>query len=68
VAVQSFPSNPYRDIPEFNADANEEQMPVGLIDHFRFLDGPRVSQRRNRTTARIPPPSWRGAATWSRSP
>jgi hypothetical protein len=64
----SFGANPYRAIPEFDADAEQEYMPAGLIDHFRFLDGPRVSQADNRAASRIPDLDLPGAATWSRSP
>jgi hypothetical protein len=68
VNARSFGTNPYREIPEFDADATQEYMPVGLIDHFRFLDGKRVSQAENRAVARIPDLRLPGAATWSRSP
>jgi hypothetical protein len=68
VNTQSFSGNPYHAIPEFDADATEEYMPVGLIEHFRFLDGPRVSQAQNKATARIPDLKVPGAATWSSAP
>jgi hypothetical protein len=64
----SFDANPYRGIPEFDADATEEYLPVGLIEHFRFLDGTRVSEADNKTAARIPDLTLPGAATWSDSP
>jgi hypothetical protein len=68
VNTRSFARNPYRAIPEFDADANEEYMPVGLIEHFRFLDGRRVAQAQNKATARIPDLKIPGAATWSDGP
>jgi hypothetical protein len=64
----SFDTNPYEGIPEFDAGATEEYMPVGLIDHFRFLDSTRVSRAESLATARIPDLTLPGAATWSSSP